>query len=123
MILNHTLVDIICLNEHWLNSEEICYYVPDDFVLADSFTRSSSYGGSSIYLRKNMSFKCIDISAFCQEFICEGSAVRVSDWNIIILCIYRTPDSSFRLFIDNIDNLLQHVFKKFVKTMNGSLGW
>lgn len=119
VMLNCQPTDILCLNEHWLLEDEVNLYVPEGFVLADFFARPSAYGGSSIFVRKDLLFKGIDVSSHCYDKICEGSAIRLINFNIVILCIYRTPDSNFRIFIENLECLLLHVTRNCVKTNEG----
>lgn len=93
----------------------MAYYVPDDFVEADYYSRLSPNSSLSILVKKDLPFECINTSAFCQDCICEGPAIRLVSLSIIILCKYCTPDSNFKIFIEDLEGLILHYTNKHVK--------
>ncbi|KOB65359.1 putative tick transposon [Operophtera brumata] len=51
---------------------------------------SIARGGSCIYARKDIKFKAIEYSFISVEQVCEISAVELTDYNIVIVCVYRS---------------------------------
>lgn len=106
--------DILCLNEHWLHAEEIFYFVPEGFTLAGSYCREPPLirGGSSILVKKDVVFKLIDVSSLCLDFIFEATAIKLTDYDLTVVTIYRTPDSDCALFLSSLEKLIfQLLFK------------
>lgn len=95
--------------------EEVSFYVPKGFVLANFFSRKTSStrgGGCSIYLRPNIEFKTIDVKSFCTESVFEVAGILLPKPKIVIVTLYRTPDS-------NIKNFLE-IFESFLFFLNNS---
>ena len=68
LLLNDASVHLLCLNEHWLNINEVELYVPVNYKLISYYCRpNSNYGGVSIFMRRDLSIKCtaLDLSPFC----------------------------------------------------------
>ena len=113
--------DVLCFSEHWLSNDEINKTQIDEFYLAGSFCRKSytgikAHGGTCIYVRNGI--KSLHIQKFeniCVENIIELTAVALYDIRVIIICLYRVPGSDFRIFMNNIEILLNDVATKSFK--------
>lgn len=111
VLLQSKHADIICINEHWLQEEEIPFYVPQNFTLASYYCRSRplSHGGSSILLSNSLEFESINITNYCLNLVCEASAVKLPQYNLVIISLYRTPDSNANVFIQSTEKLLHFI--------------
>lgn len=108
MFLSVLPVQILCLNEHWLHQSEINLYVPSNYILIDIFCRNvRNYGGVAIYLRRNFdtSFNTLDLSQICKPLIFEVVGVRFNRLKLILISLYRSPNTSIDNFIDGLDDL------------------
>lgn len=43
------------------------------------------------------------------EYYCEVSATFIKNYNLIILCFYRSPAANFKLFMENLHKIFQHI--------------
>lgn len=98
--------------EHWLNClEEDVYSNIFDLKLVSMYCRSNiTRGGASIYVNNGMSCKPIDIRALCLELHFEAVAVEITDLNIIVVALYRSPDGDFELFVNQMEQCLVKLF-------------
>lgn len=117
MILKESKTNIVCLCEHFLHEDEISLFVPNGFVIASYYSRKPPLqcGGSSIILDSSFKFQVIDVSAFCVNSLCEASAILLPDFSLIILNVYRTPDSDFNSFINILEKLICFLMLKKCK--------
>lgn len=77
------------------------------YKCADIYCRGIySHGGVAIYLQSNVNFKKIDVEYFCIEKDFEVVAVILTDLNIILVSIYRSPHSNTNTFLNLIEKLL-----------------
>lgn len=111
VVLKSKHTDIVCVNEHWLQEDEVSFYVPENFLLASYYCRSPplTHGGSSIFVKTNIRFEKINLANYCTNSTCEAAAVTLPEFNLIIISIYRTPNSDVKDFFQNIEKLLQFI--------------
>lgn len=114
LFLNTTKVDILCITEHWLNSNELMFNFSNHQV-GSAFTRVNSiHGGSLIILNKQLRFKELkEIVSLSIERTIELSAVELEQY--IVVCVYRPPLSQFELFEEIMDNVLFKLLKSSKK--------
>lgn len=100
--------DIICLSEHWLLEDELqSFSYFSGFSLVSFFRRQNfTRGGTLIYVSDKIDSRCLDVSAVCIDKHFEASAIIVDSYRLIIVSLYRTPDSDERTFLDNLESLL-----------------
>ncbi|XP_054267049.1 uncharacterized protein LOC128989202 [Macrosteles quadrilineatus] len=113
--------DVLCLSEHWLVKDELEFYTRiSDLNLTTAFTRSSfKNGGTAIFVSPALSFKTVDLSAYCVEKTLELSGVELhlENSSIIIISAYRSPDGDFNEFIDLLEKCLNFLARKKSKTI------
>jgi hypothetical protein len=105
-------LDILCVAEHWLENDELpCYKVMGNLVLADGFCRNQAKnGGTAIYVNKCLNFKIVDLKKFCVEKTFEVVAIRLTDCDIVIASVYRSPlNALFKEFCDALEKCLVHL--------------
>lgn len=103
--------NILALTEHWLTDDKLKCVELDGYKLASSYCRKTiKHGGSCIYASN--STRCIenqDLVALSSQQNCEISAVDLLDYDVTIVCIYRTNLISANIFLDNVERLLDKV--------------
>jgi hypothetical protein len=105
--VNVNLEDILCFSEHWLCSEEIPLFNIENYNLVSSYSRTvAKNGGTVIYARKNLLCKKLEVSQFSSEIHCEMCAVTIKEFNVIIVCVYRSPSGDFKIFCDQLEQSL-----------------
>lgn len=124
ILLSKDNTDILCFSETYLKSQNVGIIQLPGYKLAACFCRSKSRGGVAIYVKNNINFNslhCIESLSMYFNFECCG--ISLPELNCIIVCVYRTPDSNFNIFIKSLEALLQkivirsrHVKKKVIIT-------
>lgn len=95
--------NFLCLNEHWLNEQEITFLNIEGYRHVSSFCRSDKiHGGVSILALKNL--RCLplsfDINRFSCELHCEMAGILFDDCQIVT--VYRSPLGDFNIFVEKI---------------------
>ena len=102
-------VDVLCLTEHWQNAQTISCANISTFKLVSAFCRmSSNHGGSGIYVKDGQITR--EISCFteiCEEINFEMPVIELPRYKLIIVCIYRSPDSNLGKFLDKLELVIQ----------------
>lgn len=116
ILLDNSNISIVCLNEHWLNKESIGILnsIPG-YKLASYFCRDNKiHGGSCILLKNNLDYNVReDLSVFNEESVFETTCVEIPNLQIIIISIYRVPNTSnFNIFLDKFRLLLNRLNNK-----------
>jgi hypothetical protein len=83
-----------------------------NYILATSFSRQQRRGGTCILFKKNIDYKKFDISSLSICYLFECCAVEITQYNLIVVCIYRTPTSDIALFLRQLQKLLNMLDRK-----------
>lgn len=71
------------------------------------YCREKCRGGTCIYIRSGIKYRDLDfISPYARDKIFECCGVEIVDLKIIVICVYRTPQSNVTLFLKYLDTLL-----------------
>jgi exonuclease III len=100
--------DILCFTEHWSRESQLNSIYIDQFILVSSFNRPNrTGGGSSIFVRNFLCTKDITyIKGLGSENTFEISATELTDFNCILVCIYRSPDWNFDEFLYKLESVI-----------------
>ena len=112
LFLESVNCDILCVNEHWLVDNELHYYVPNGYEVASSFCRSTNiHGGVAIYVKNNLniSYLSLEVKRFCSEKDFEIAAIIIHKIKILVITIYRTPDSDLDIFINTMEDFMKFI--------------
>lgn len=121
---NNLKPDIILISEHWLRQDNInLLRTFPNYKLSGYFAREQEdRGGSSILLRKNLNFTIReDIILYAEIINFEIACTEVSlthkleKNNIIILAIYRTPNSNTDILLDKLELILNKLHHETTK--------
>lgn len=101
--------DFVCLCEHWLTHEAVQYYNLLNHNIGNYFCRNQSGGGGVlIYAHKNFQVsKMPEIDMLSIEKQCEVVGIEVRNPNIVILCMYRSPNSQLNIFFECLLNIFE----------------
>jgi len=86
----------------------------DYFRLVSNFSRNHSTSGvSCIFIRNNSETKEVEyLKGLGKQNVSEISAVELSDIDIILACVYRSPDTDFYKFFQKLELLILKVSSK-----------
>jgi len=114
LTIDNLNANMLCFTEHWLCEDQMNVLNLDQFKLVSKFCRSSSASGCSCIFTKNtLQTKEINyLSSLGSVKVFEVSAVELADFDIILACIYRSPDSDFYEFVGKLETLITRVFSK-----------
>ena len=105
---------IIGFTETWLDECKHDLYGMDNYTSVNEFRRNKKGGGVSLYLDQNISYHVReDLEYFDSEM--ESIVVEIekevfnTQSNIIIVLIYRIPNTSIDIFNDRMDDMLNTV--------------
>lgn len=98
----------LCIAEHWLTSEECEEFFLDNYRTATFYSRKNMiHGGVMILVSKSYNFiPLTKINNFSIEFHCEVTAILLTELATIIITVYRSPSADFKIFINNLQIIL-----------------
>jgi hypothetical protein len=67
----------------------------------------------SIFVKKNVKFKQVDITHHCneQDIECCVEQLESKLSNIYVLAVYRAPTGDFETFLNKLENILNYIYK------------
>lgn len=109
--------DLVSLTEHWLTNTQLCQLNFEPFTVIANFCRSNHIrGGSCILLKTDLKLVVLERPDLCvrnSEFHFELSAVEIVCLNLIVLCVYRSPNKGDKtVFTDNLQWVSDSAFKE-----------
>jgi exonuclease III len=105
---------VICLTEHHLRTEEIRNINFSQYALGASFCRQTySHGGICIFVPKNIQFYTINLDQYNKEKEFEICALKLNilSNSFAIICIYRSPTGNFFYFLNQLESILNKIYK------------
>ncbi|XP_052751392.1 uncharacterized protein LOC128200806 [Galleria mellonella] len=110
-------IDVICITEHNMMKSDTSLLKIPNYTLVTHYSRGNRHGGSCILVRKNHRYKVMnEIESLSISNIIECTGMELTDYNILIICIYRPPkvtQESYETFFETLNNLLSmYCFKK-----------
>ncbi|XP_049806910.1 uncharacterized protein LOC126249299 [Schistocerca nitens] len=114
-------VDVICITEHWLEDPQIETLKIPGFSLVSSFCRSYyKHGGIAIFAKQDLRYKAIQTyPELNKEKVFEMAAVELTDIQLVIITMYRSPDANTEEFQCKFDMMLSIVEPKKKKIIWG----
>ena len=105
---------ILCFSEHHLKNFELDQINVDEYNLGTTYCRQIvKRGGVCIFVRNNLNYTNIDLSAYCKDQDIEVCALNLelTFSNIRIITVYRAPTGNFEVFLNRLDNILTTFYK------------
>ena len=106
-------LDILCINEHWLQEDQLGVCLFENYTLLSHFCRREHiHGGVSIFVHNSVLPLCktLKVERYCKEIHAEFAAIKFRNFNIISL--YRSTKGSFDIFLIQLELLLTEMCKK-----------
>lgn len=105
-------IDILCFTETFVKSGSMSILNIPNFKVASSYCRKEKRGGSCILIPET--YDCSEIKWIAdlgcdRDFEC--CAIKLPCHNLIVVCIYRTPDSDCKIFLSLLSVILQKLSK------------
>lgn len=113
-LLTEVNADIICVCEHWLVKTNMCFIKLNNFELVSYFCREQfKRGGVCILAKPQLDCKPVAYNSVEKHFevcICEFNTV-CNVYKVYIICVYRSPDSDFNVFINEFEEMMLSIFR------------
>jgi hypothetical protein len=108
------VLDIICLSETFIKSNEEKNVFIKGYTLRASFSRKhQKRGGVCILCRNIIECKKIDfLEDWAIEFSFECCGIEIPQYMCIVICIYRIPKSNINIFFNLLENMLHKLYKR-----------
>lgn len=111
--------DVICLSETFIKKGYESYIKIHDYEMAANFCREKQRGGTCILVKKNLVFQDLPfINTHATQNTFEACGIELTYHKLIIICLYRTPQSDPTQFLSKLNALLEHVYHKYKSKIN-----
>lgn len=98
--------DLVLLTEHWLHPDE-CFNIPNYQPISLSCRENSLHGGTLILSKQSFTFLNINKFDYLRkEESFEISAAYCKQLNLLVFCVYRSPSSDPKEFLNKLDGML-----------------
>lgn len=113
---NRKEIDVICLTETFIKKgTERLLKIPG-YTLVASYSRNSKRGGSCILTKSCLDCRSLSsVNDLSCNFSYECTGIELTTQKIVILCIYRTPNSNPNEFLEKLEQLLFRLTKRSLK--------
>lgn len=103
---------IVCISEHWLNTDNITFSSLNVCSLADYFCRMQHiHEGVLCFVREGIDCKPMNVVHYCAEIAAEFSAIQIDIICAIVLAVYRPEAGNFDFFLNKLDSLFTFVVR------------
>jgi len=112
--LSSNTPQVICLTEHHLMTEQIGTVNLGQCTLGASFCRQTyKNGGAYIYISKDIQFNTINLDQYNKEKDLEICALKLCllSSSFTVICIYRSPTGNFTYFLNQMESILNKLYK------------
>ena len=104
-------IDVLCFTEHWIKEDYLNSIQLDQYKLVSYFGRSKyNHGGACIYVKNSICTKdvnCLQGISIEKDF--EIAISELVTYGYVIACIYRSPNGDFRVFLKNLEFVIQKI--------------
>ena len=119
-LLNKNDYDLVSINEHWMNDDELNIFSIDNYCISSYFSRQIMKGGGTLLLnQKNLIVDNVNTNIESTEQIFEycTTSFIYNEEKTVIICIYRSPQSDLGAFLYDLEKLLRIICRKFRKAI------
>jgi hypothetical protein len=98
---------VVCLVEHWLTEDNKSLYTFNGYNVASIYCRKQHiHGGTAIYTASFLKYYTIPVDNFCIEMHFEVCAIKLIDFKIILVALYRPCNGNVALFFNQLELFL-----------------
>lgn len=114
LLLNNRRFSILCFSETFVKSGNEGNINISGFRLAASYSRThQKRGGVCILTSHDVQAQQITwVKDFSEDYVFECCGILIEDIKLIIICIYRTPNSPTKIFLHKFNQLLSKLKHK-----------
>lgn len=113
ILLHDQNIDILCLAEHWFQSDEKNTFNFNNYTIGGIYCRTHFlHGDVSIYIKTHLRHKIVCLDKFCSEKNIELSAIELIESNILIIVFYRSPLEDINIFFVKLQEALDFLCKR-----------
>jgi hypothetical protein len=103
-------IKILCLNEHWLQEDDLISHTLPGFTLAAKFCRRVHiHGGTAIFVANDIATKEVCFLELCTEIDFEICVTQIDSYSMIVVSIYRSPAGNMDVFLDSLETVLERL--------------
>lgn len=116
MLLNINHFDIVCLSEHWLQSDKLVAVNLIDYKLISYYCRlrNKDHGGVAVFGLESVKLKPLHLDDFCASYHAEFCGVHIVNSNTAVISMYRSSSSGdVCIFKEKLLNMLDYIYNKF----------
>lgn len=109
--------DLVCVTETWFKANLLSFYNIDGYTMVESYCRTQARGGGvAIYSRTGLKVDPVHSRVQPIEMHFEFACVRAQYFKqaYVIVVVYRSPLGNINLFIENLSELLEELFKSSI---------
>jgi len=116
LILQNLNPDVVCISEHWASEENIETIHISNYEMRAHFCRKQYiHGGVAILTKQTMLSKPIKVDKYSIEKEVEICGIRLPELHSIVVAVYRSPQGSEELFLENVNKVLEKLTKTYKK--------
>ena len=97
--------------EHWIKEDYLNSIQLDQYKLVSNFGRSKyNHGGACVYVKKSICTKdvnCLQGLSIEKDF--EIAITELVTYSYVIACINRSPNGDFRVYLKNLEFVIQKI--------------
>lgn len=110
MVLKDNSLNCLCINEHWLSTDEFSVIAIEGYRAASGYCRSErGHGGVAIYLMNDVECHDLNISGYSEEIHCEVTGVFLHNCMTQLVTVYRSPSGDLDRFFEIMSTVLDRV--------------
>ena len=106
---------IVCIAEHWLHKHNARLFAMEGYSMGDLFVRQRyTHGGVCIYVNTDInSIPVSEIGRLSAEKACEMACIYIPGYNLVVMAVYRSPDSDHALFQEILGDAMETLLQKY----------
>jgi len=103
-------ISIMCITEHWMTEDTVKTLNFPNYSVSACYCRTSfTHGGVLILTKNSLTTKTLDLSSYNNEKCIETCAVVIPQLNCIIVAVYHPPNSDNDVFIERMEEIINHI--------------
>lgn len=111
--------DVICLSETFVKKGYENYVKICNYQLATNYCREKQRGGTCILVKMGLLYKELSfVKNYAIQNTFEACGIEIINNKLIVICVYRTPQSDPNLFLTKLHNLLYDLSNKYKSKIN-----
>jgi len=113
LTLEHINPQVICFSGHHMTKSNLDLLNISNYNLSTGFCCQTYKKGVCIYVRKDICYRSLDLTRYCEEKNHEVCAIQIRSMTNpqIIICMYRSRSGNFYQFLKLLDIMLMSLYQ------------